>query len=411
MRKLLAVLFAVTSMPSSAQTPASPSREEVVRDLAAAIERSLDRETLMSVARQHLESMAASAALQQSGGSLDPETQRLVARELTGRALGVFASYFQSRRLAQDVVEPWLESRFTMPELLELAGFVKTSAGQKFLSRVPRLPEDLVARAGKELETDVTTAMFGAEAQDIMRTARIRRTGADMRTLATALEAYFTDHNAYPGARSISELKPLLSPAYIKTVPENDAWGRPLEYIVSSDRTQYRLVSGGADGVIDPDSRQITPGTRQRVVTKATDDMTGDLVLQDGAFHAAPAQLMAGMSPQSRTAMAPQPAPPGFERPGGEVRPPRLIRRVEPVSTEEARKARVSGIVILEVLIDAAGNVVGATILKPLPFGLDQAAVDAVRQWKFEPATRNGVPVPAALNLTVNFRPDDSSAP
>jgi TonB family protein len=43
-------------------------------------------------------------------------------------------------------------------------------------------------------------------------------------------------------------------------------------------------------------------------------------------------------------------------------------------------------------------------VLKPLPFGLDQAAVDAVRRWKFKPGTLNGQPVDVIFNLTVNFK-------
>ena len=46
----------------------------------------------------------------------------------------------------------------------------------------------------------------------------------------------------------------------------------------------------------------------------------------------------------------------------------------------------------------------GARVLKPLPFGLDAAALNAVKQWKFQPGTLNGQPVPVYYNLTVNFR-------
>jgi periplasmic protein TonB len=91
-------------------------------------------------------------------------------------------------------------------------------------------------------------------------------------------------------------------------------------------------------------------------------------------------------------------------RVGGDVKPPQSIRRVEPVYTEIARKARVEGIVIIEAIIDRNGNVTDARILKPLPMGLDQTALDAVKQWKFKPGTLNGQPVPVIYNLTVNFR-------
>jgi protein TonB len=91
-------------------------------------------------------------------------------------------------------------------------------------------------------------------------------------------------------------------------------------------------------------------------------------------------------------------------RVGGDVKAPVVINRVEPVYPEVARKARISGIVIVECIIDKQGNVTNVQVLKPLPFGLDQAAVDAVRRWKFRPGTLNGQPVDVIFNLTVNFK-------
>lgn len=91
-------------------------------------------------------------------------------------------------------------------------------------------------------------------------------------------------------------------------------------------------------------------------------------------------------------------------RVGGDVKAPVVIKRVEPVYPAEARAARISGIVITEVVIDRTGVVRDAKVLKPLPFGLDQAAIDAVKQWQFRPGTLNGEPVDTIFNLTINFR-------
>ena len=91
-------------------------------------------------------------------------------------------------------------------------------------------------------------------------------------------------------------------------------------------------------------------------------------------------------------------------RVGGNVKAPVVITRVEPEYTEIARKARIKGIVIVEAVIDRQGNVTEARILKPLPMGLDQEALRAIKLWKFRPGTLNGQPVPVYYNLTVNFR-------
>ena len=114
-------------------------------------------------------------------------------------------------------------------------------------------------------------------------------------------------------------------------------------------------------------------------------------------------QLDAATSPE---VVPPPPAANAPLRVGGDVKAPVLINRVEPTYTEEARAKRISGIVILEVIIDKTGRVTNAQVLKPLPFGLDRAAVDAVKQWQFQPGTLNGQPIDVIFNLTVNFRLD-----
>ena len=83
---------------------------------------------------------------------------------------------------------------------------------------------------------------------------------------------------------------------------------------------------------------------------------------------------------------------------------PVAIERVQPVYTEPARRARIQGFVILEATIDRTGRVTDVEVVKPLSFGLDESAVQAVRQWRFTPATLQGRPVPVYFRLTVHFR-------
>lgn len=90
-------------------------------------------------------------------------------------------------------------------------------------------------------------------------------------------------------------------------------------------------------------------------------------------------------------------------RVGGGVQRPQIIGRVDPQYTETARRARIIGVVIVEALIDWEGCVRQPRILKGLPMGLDKAALDAVRNWTFEPATLEGEPVAVYYMLTVNF--------
>jgi protein TonB len=71
---------------------------------------------------------------------------------------------------------------------------------------------------------------------------------------------------------------------------------------------------------------------------------------------------------------------------------------------DAARAARLQGIVILEIVIDRTGEVADTRVLKGLPMGLDAAAVEAVRTWKFRPATLHGKPVAVYFTVPVSFR-------
>jgi TonB family protein len=90
-------------------------------------------------------------------------------------------------------------------------------------------------------------------------------------------------------------------------------------------------------------------------------------------------------------------------RVGGDVKAPVVVKKVEGVETAEAAQARVSGVVILEIVIDTTGHVTDARVLKPLPFGLNEAAIAAVKQWEFQPGTLHGEPVIVSFNVVVMF--------
>jgi periplasmic protein TonB len=97
------------------------------------------------------------------------------------------------------------------------------------------------------------------------------------------------------------------------------------------------------------------------------------------------------------------PAPdPGPVRVGGVIRVPLKTKNVDPVYPPIAQAARVQGIVIIEATISADGKIINARILRSVPL-LDQAALDAVRQWEFTPSMLNGVPVPVIMTVTVQF--------
>jgi len=89
-------------------------------------------------------------------------------------------------------------------------------------------------------------------------------------------------------------------------------------------------------------------------------------------------------------------------RVGGTVRAPVKIRDVRPVYPARAEASRVQGVVIVEAVIDQTGHVAAARVLRSIPL-LDQAALDAVRQWEYQPVLLNGAPASALMTVTVNF--------
>jgi TonB family protein len=108
---------------------------------------------------------------------------------------------------------------------------------------------------------------------------------------------------------------------------------------------------------------------------------------------------------KSQPAAAVPPGAPGTQAPlrvGGNIPEPKKIKDVRPVYPDIALTAGVQGIVILEVIIDETGGVRNAKVLRSIAL-LDQAALDAVYQWRFTPTLLNGAPVEVIMTVTVNF--------
>jgi len=94
----------------------------------------------------------------------------------------------------------------------------------------------------------------------------------------------------------------------------------------------------------------------------------------------------------------------GVFRVGGGVTAPTLLHKVEPEYSEEARKAKYQGTVILYIQVDTSGRAVNMRVIHSLGLGLDEKALEAVRQWRFRPGQKDGKPVTVEATIEVNFR-------
>jgi TonB family protein len=84
--------------------------------------------------------------------------------------------------------------------------------------------------------------------------------------------------------------------------------------------------------------------------------------------------------------------------------PPRVIHKVEPEYTEESRKANLQGTVVLTTFISIDGVPEGIKVVRPLGGGLDEKAVECLRQWRFRPAMNHDEPVVATITVEMDFR-------
>ena len=89
---------------------------------------------------------------------------------------------------------------------------------------------------------------------------------------------------------------------------------------------------------------------------------------------------------------------------GGVVTPPTLLSKTEPEYSEDARKARLQGTVLLRIEVDTHGQPRNVTVRQALGLGLDDRAIEAVKKWKFNPGKVNGKPAAVVAYVEVNFR-------
>jgi TonB family protein len=109
------------------------------------------------------------------------------------------------------------------------------------------------------------------------------------------------------------------------------------------------------------------------------------------------------------SACAQEPVPPSKLKPCSQTNPPpcltapKLIHRVDPSYSKEARADKIEGIVVLYLIVGVDGKPRDIRVARSIGHGLDEKAIEAVRKWRFAPSTDNGTPVPVAINVEVNF--------
>lgn len=95
----------------------------------------------------------------------------------------------------------------------------------------------------------------------------------------------------------------------------------------------------------------------------------------------------------------------GYYHVGGGISAPQPLNTVEAEFSDEARRAKYQGVVLIQMIVDAQGNPQNPRVIRPLGMGLDEKALEAVRKYRFKPAMKDGkTPVPVMITVEVNFR-------
>jgi protein TonB len=165
-------------------------------------------------------------------------------------------------------------------------------------------------------------------------------------------------------------------------------------------RTAANHSAGSDAALVSPDAAPTVVPTDVAPDTEHAGTSTGSGPIA-GVESGSPTGIN-GIGGQEVLPPPPPPPPIGPIRLHQGMKAPHKIVDVAPVYPPVAQRARVEGVVILEAVIDAQGRVEAVRVLRSIAL-LDQAAVDAVKQWRFTPALLNAEPVPVVMTVTVNF--------
>src|SRR5437763_259519 len=275
MRKLIVLLIVAAPLFATEPNP-SPKQRELVEKMLKVMNIDANTHSVMDAMFAQIE--------KQSLGETDDTAE---ARE----TFKMFRERVAKIDLGTDLHEAYVRmyaKYFDEQELADLVAFHSSSTGQKALSVMPLLMRDAMQMGAEKIGPKLEKVMTDVRQEQEMKRPW-RHTMADMRTIATAVEAYATDYDETYPAGDYAALEKVLVPTYIKTMPEKDMWGHPYAYVVSDDHKHYRIVSGGADTNFEWDSLRIVADAKDADV-KYRDRLEDDLIYADGSFLQLPAQ-------------------------------------------------------------------------------------------------------------------------
>lgn len=304
-------------------------------------------------------------------------------------------------------------------------------AAQPWPQATPRAPRQLVGGLAAEYTPEAREArlqgtvmlMLEVTPEGSVAGAKVKRglgLGLDERALAAAKQWIFAPGATteirpvevpfvmdprwawqVAGAHFLVDLKDIRAQEIVKPALSTYI---PPDALVCSGLHSFLTVNlnVGADGA--PGGIEVVPATPEDArATTAVDEAVARWRFEPAKADGKPRPAKATILMEcSGTAPAEQSGP--VSRAGNGVAPPALIFKVEPDYSEAARKAKFQGSVVLSLVVEANGKPSDIRVVKSLGMGLDEEAIAAVMQWRFEPGMKDGQPVRVMASINVNFR-------
>lgn len=194
------------------------------------------------------------------------------------------------KKIVRDIYIPLYAKYFSEQQLADLITFYKTPTGQRYINSLPDFQRDAMV-AANDVFAEKIRAIVKQVQEEHSKRRPWEKTMSDIRVIATAIEAWATDHDEkYPDSGGWESLRKELQPTYVKELPEKDSWGTAYAYVVSTERDHYRIVSAGSDSVFDWDSRRIVVAKKkadaedEEVPMKYSERLEDDIIYADGMF-------------------------------------------------------------------------------------------------------------------------------
>jgi TonB family protein len=226
--------------------------------------------------------------------------------------------------------------------------------------------------------------------------ARAHQTMQSMALWGVLIDQYIAAHRSVPVRQTAEGLRKEMADDPWRMhdfLDDVDEWLTPFHFDLDAKARTYRIVSAGSDRKFDPTTWDLPLHSV---------DTADDIVLSNGRFVRSYDIEAAEEKKRAQPILAP--GGPAY-RVGGNVKAPVVIQRVDPPYPKYADGQEVSGIVIIEAVIDEQGNVTYARVIKGLGKEADESTVAALTQWKFQPGTIDGKPVKVLYTLTTSFQP------